>query len=103
MQALRVVIPPKAGHERLNHQLVSDGQTHKPKIRATREKLDPKILAECLTEHFRADIECDRDALNDLIAQYELPGAVIRNLAAAQTELRRAVMSIAGAAAQTEA
>ena len=69
----------------------------------TREQIDPKVLSECLTEHFQVDVERHRDALNQLTNQFEMPGAVIRNLAAAQVELRRAVMSIAAASAAAAA
>ena len=59
--------------------------------------------SECLTEHLQADVERDRDALSDLTDQYEVSGAVLRNLLAAQTDLRRAVMSIAAASAAAAA
>ena len=64
---------------------------------------DPKVLSECLSEHLQIEVERDRECLVDLTNQYEVPGAVLRNLLAAQTELRRAVMSIAAASAAAAA
>jgi hypothetical protein len=63
-----------------------------------RKRLEPEVLATCLTEHLADDIRTALNTTNQFVASYEVSAPTLLNLQAAQRSLQ-AAMSYASAAA----